>query len=458
MQTKQFEMKPSSATIAIVGRPNVGKSTLFNRIIGKRMAVTAEEAGTTRDRVQQNFDLDGYNLELIDTGGLASGEKDELEHELEKQAKIGIEKADIVLFVVDTIQSLSSEDFDVANILRRSHKPIILVGNKCDNQSIEENIYNIYELGFGQPILISAIHKIGLDLLKSEILTQLKKQKIKKEPKTTTKEGGNQEKLSISFLGRPNAGKSSLLNGILGEERVIVSEIPGTTRDATDTTIEYKDKEITLTDTAGLRRRGKIQRGIEKFSTLRSKDSIDRSDVSVILLEATEPVTAQDLHVMEIALKGKNGVILAVNKSDLIDETARKKIEGKLRYKCAFMPWAPVIFISAKNKKNVFKILDLAIEIQKNRHIEISTAKLNNFIKKTTLKHLPASGKKISKFFYGNQAGTNPPKFMLFFKNAKSLHFSYRRYIENEMRKEFGFQGTPIVLTFRETSTTSKEK
>jgi GTPase len=451
-------MNPSSATIAIVGRPNVGKSTLFNRLIGKRLAVTAEEAGTTRDRVQQTFDLEGYNLELIDTGGLASGKKDELEHELQKQAQIGIEKADVVLFVLDTVQNLSAEDFEVASILRKSSKPIILVGNKCDNQSIEENVYNIYELGFGEPILVSAIHKIGIDVLQSEILAELKKLKIKKSKKPTKKTAEEKTPLKISFLGRPNAGKSSLLNGLLGEERVIVSDIPGTTRDATDIQIEYQDQEIILTDTAGLRRKGKIQGGIEKFSTIRSRDSVDRSDVSVILIDANEPVTSQDLHVLEIALNEKNGIIIAVNKSDLIDDTKRKQIENKLRYKCSFVPWAPVVFISAKNNKNTHKILDLALEIQKARHVQISTPKLNNFLKKTTLKHLPSSAKRVSKYFYGNQAGTNPPRFIFFFKNAKALHFSYRRYVENELRKEFGFNGTPISITFRETSTTAKEQ
>ncbi|MBT3865148.1 ribosome biogenesis GTPase Der [Candidatus Peregrinibacteria bacterium] len=451
-------MTPSSAAIAIVGRPNVGKSTLFNRLIGSRQAVTAKEAGTTRDRVQHIYNLEGYEVELTDTGGLASGKKDDLEHDMEKQAKIGIEQSDLIVFVVDTIQSLTAEDFEVANLLRRSKKPVILVANKCDNQNIEENMFNIYELGFGEPVLVSAIHKVGIDILEDTMVANLKKLKIKKKTKAKIKAEEESDNLKISIVGRPNAGKSSLLNGFLGEERVIVSDIPGTTRDSTDTVIEYENEEITLTDTAGLRRRGKIEKGIEKFSSLRCKDSIERSDVSVILLDATEPVTAQDLHIIELILKEKKGLIIAVNKVDLSNENEKEYILRKLRRKCDFIPWAPLVFISAKNKKNIFKILDLALEIKASRETEISTSKINSFLKKTTLKHLPAAGKSIAKYFYGNQAGTNPPRFMLFFKNAGKLHFSYRRYIENEMRKEFGFEGTPISLTFRETSTTTKEK
>jgi GTPase len=449
---------PSSATnakIAIVGRPNVGKSTLFNRLIGKRLAVTAKEAGTTRDRVQQTFDINGYETELIDTGGLQIGKKKDIEADVEKQAQIAIEEADVILFIVDTIESLTSDDFAIADILRRSEKNIILVANKCDHPNIDEKVYNIYELGFGEPIQISAIHKIGIDNLTGEIVANFKELKIKK--KRSKKSAQTQETLNISILGRPNAGKSSLLNSLLGKERVIVSDIPGTTRDTTDTEIEYKNTRIKLIDTAGIRRRGKVQKGIERFSIIRCKDAMERSDISIIVLDAEEPVTAQDLHVIEFALKEKNGIIIAVNKSDLLDGDEKESILRKLKHKCDFLPWASTIFISAKNKKNIFNLLDIALEIKENRTKEISTSKLNNFLQRTILKHLPTStGRLKSKLFYGNQAGVNPPKFIIFFKNAKKLHFSYKRYIENELRKEFGFDGTPISISFRET--TSKEK
>lgn len=443
------------AKIAIVGRPNVGKSTLFNRIVGKRISIIAKEAGTTRDRVQQPFDLDGYTLELTDTGGLSLGPKDNLEENMVKQAKVGIENADIIMLILDAAEPLNVDDFEVAKNLRKSGKPIILIANKCDNKEVENNIYDLYKLGFGEPVKVSAIHKFGIDAVNDEILKNLKKLKIKKGRKKVQKE---EKPLAVSFVGRPNVGKSSLLNSILGEERVIVSDIPGTTRDSTDTEIIYKDTPITLTDTAGLRKRGHISRGIEKFSSLRCHESIQKSDVAIVLMDASEPVTSQDLHVIEIALEEKKGVILGVNKSDLISEDDRKSIERKLRYKCDFIPWAPVVFISAKNKKNIFKLLDLAKEVKSSRSIEISTTKINNFLHKVTLDHLPQAGKKIAKFFYGNQAGTNPPKFIFFFKNASLLHFSYKRYVENELRKEFGFTGTPIEIQFRDTSSSEAKR
>ncbi|MFA4890832.1 MAG: ribosome biogenesis GTPase Der [Candidatus Gracilibacteria bacterium] len=437
----------TDATIAIIGKPNVGKSTLFNRIIGRRLAVIAKEAGTTRDRIQQDFDLDEYKICLIDTGGLQTGKKKAIEADVEKQAKIGIEKADIILFVTNALQNLTTDDFAVANALRKAKKQVILVANKCDSQkAIEENIYNIYELGFGEPVQVSAIHKSGMDTLYEEIKGKLKGLKIKLIHKDEEK-----KHIKISILGRPNVGKSSLLNSLIGEERVIVSEIPGTTRDATDSELKYKGQYFTLIDTAGIRRRGRIEQGIEKFSILRCKEVIERSDISIIVLDATDPATSQDLHIIEFALKEKNGIILAVNKSDLIKGEKKDSILWKLRYKCDFLPWVPVVFISAKNKKNIFQLLDIAIEIDKTREIQISTPKLNSFLQKIALKQVPSStGQFKSKLLYGSQTGVNPPKFMLFFKNAKHLHFSYRRYIENEMRKEFEFGGTPISLVFRE--------
>jgi GTPase len=458
MEPEQPE--PSSTTseshdaiVAIVGRPNVGKSTLFNRIIGKRLAVIAKEAGTTRDRIQQDFLSNGYNLRLVDTGGLQTGKKKNIEADVEKQAQVAIDKADIILFVIDTIQSLTADDFAVANILRRSKKHVILVANKCDHPNIEENIYNIYELGFGEPVQVSAIHKVGIDILLGEIQDKLKELKIKKSRKKSKakKVEEKEGQIKVSFLGRPNVGKSSLMNSLLGEERVIVSDIPGTTRDATDIDIDYKDSSITIIDTAGIRRRGKIERGIEKFSIIRCKDAIIRSDISVILIDATEPVTSQDLHIVEFALKEKNGIILAVNKSDLTEGEDKNEILRTIYRKCDFLPWAPVVFISAKNNKNTNQLLDLAIEIYETRHTKIPTPKLNKFLQKTVMKHLPsATGRFKSKLLYGNQTGENPPKFTIFFKNAKHLHFSYRRYIENELRKEFGFNGTPVSITFRE--------
>lgn len=444
-----------NASIAIIGRPNVGKSTLFNRLIGEKKAVIAEEAGTTRDRVEHILEMGGYKIGLIDTGGLRKGKKNDLEEGVERQAKIGIENADVILFMINAIEEITSEDLLIAQLLRKSKKKVILVASKCDNQKIEGNIYEIYRLGFGEPIPVSAIHKIGMDELEEEIVKALKKLKIKKTLKREENKNKIKDSLKISILGRPNVGKSSLLNSLLGEERVVVSVIPGTTRDPTDTDIEYNDRKITIIDTAGIRRKGRIERGIEHFSFLRTQETIHRSDISIILMDASEPATSQDLHVINLALQEKTGIIIAVNKADLVEKKGdemKNQILNILRYKCDFLSWAPVVFVSAKNKKNIYKLLDLALEISEVRKTEISTSKLNTFFQKTIMKAVPAStGIYKSKFFYANQIGKNPPKFIFFFRNAKYLHFSYKRYLENEMRKEFDFTGTPISLTFRET-------
>lgn len=439
--------------VAIVGKPNVGKSTLFNRLIGKRIAVVSNIAGTTRDRNQHIFTIDRTKIELVDTGGLFGGSKKTgIEENVEKQAKIGIEKADLIIFLLDASTQTTPDDAMVADLLRRSQKPIILVANKCDNQDSETNIFGLYELGFGEPIEISAIHDTGIDILKETLKSKIKKLKLK------AKEKVEETDLSIAIIGRPNVGKSSLLNSFLNEERVIVSEISGTTRDSTDTQITYNDKKITLTDTAGIKRRGRIERGIEKFSFIRCKESIEKSDVAIVLIDGIESVTTQDLHVIQLVLEEKRGLVIGVNKMDAVEPDEKDSMERRISYKCDFIPWAPLVYISAKNKKNIYKLLDLAIQIKETRQKKIPTKALNNFLKKITLKNLPAAGKNVSKFFYANQIGDNPPKFIIFFRNASKLHFSYRRYIENEIRKEFGFDGTPISITFRDSTSSSPRR
>lgn len=438
---------PPSPIIAIVGRPNVGKSSLFNRLIGKRQAITAKEAGTTRDRIIQKWSCNGHETLLIDTGGLEYGKQESIEADIQSQANIAIGDADLILFVVDTIDDLTSDDFSAADILRKSQKPAILVANKCEQANIEEKVFNILELGFGEPIQVSAIHNLGIDALKNDIEKALKKLKFKKQKKTTDET----DKISLSIIGKPNAGKSSLVNALTNSEKVIVSEIPGTTRDMTDTELSYKDQEFVLTDTAGLRRPGKIQRGIEKFSSLRVISAIEKSEIIVLLIDGVEGPTHQDCHIAQLALEAKKGVILAINKSDLLDGDAEKSfLLRKLQRKFSFIPWTPVIFVSAKNKKNTYKILELANKIMEERKKRISTAELNTFLQKTCFKHLPASAKnKKPKFFYGSQVAVCPPTFTLFFKNPKNLHFSYPRYLENEIRKKYGFDGTAIELKFK---------
>lgn len=441
-------------TIAIIGRPNVGKSTLFNRLIGKKYAVIAREAGTTRDRLSQMFDCDGYETILVDTGGLEYGKKENIEADVQTQAKLAIEEANLILFILDNTESLTKNDFLVADILRKAKKEIIVVANKCENLEKKTDEYNYYELGFDKPILISAIHKLGISNLKEAIIKKLKKQKFSKVRKKIQSIHCN-----ICVLGKPNAGKSSLINSLLGSDKIIVSEIPGTTRDATDTEIIYNEKKYNLIDTAGLRRPGKIERGIEKFSSLRCISAITRADVVVLLIDGSVNISKQDCHIAQHALEQEKGLILAVNKIDLFEsgEEERNEKIWQLRKSFAFVPWAPVVFVSTRNKKNIYEILTLSDNILIERKKRISTPEVNKFLQRITLKHRPASAKGAKpKFMYASQVDINPPKFLLFFKNGDNLHFSYPRYLENEIRKEYGFEGTAIKLQIRNQITKRK--
>lgn len=445
-----------SAKIAIVGRPNVGKSTLFNRLIGKKYAVIAEEAGTTRDRIYQKYECGDYDTYLIDTGGVQQGKQENIESDVQAQSKVAIEEADLIIFLVNIAESLTSDDFLAAEILRKSKKPILLVASKCDNVKLEENVYNLYELGFGEAIQISSIHKLGLENLQDTILKALKKLKFKKRTKTRNHD---ENETQICILGKPNAGKSSLVNSILGQYRTIVSDIPGTTRDTTDSPVIFNEKTYNLIDTAGLRRRGKIERGIEKFSSLRCLNAIERSDVVVILIDGEKGISQQDCHIAQFALEQEKGLILCINKIDLLleDNEYKEKFFAKLRRKFAFVPWAPVLFISAKDGLNVNEIFTISDAIMNERKKRITTAEINSFLQKITIKHLPNSTKmRKPKFMYGSQVDVCPPKFVLFFKNSPHLHFSYPRYLENSIRKEYGFDGTAIHLTFKNLSSEPK--
>lgn len=441
-------MNPSP-TIAIVGRPNVGKSTLFNRLIKKRQAVVAEEAGTTRDRNIQKFECNDFMTNLIDTGGLEFGKQENIEADVQSQAKLAIQDADIILFIVDIMHELTTDDFSAVEELRKSKKPVILVANKADNSSLDDNSYNFYELGFGAPICISAIHNNGIEELKSSIAKALSKLKFKKKSKEINPEDGV---TNICILGKPNAGKSSLVNALFGSEKIIVSEIPGTTRDTIDTEVSYNDKKYNFIDTAGIRRRGKIERGVEKFSILRCYKAIERSDIVILLIDGIKGITNQDCHIAEQALKEQKGLIIAINKIDLLksEEIEQNEIISRLKRKFSFVPWAPIIFVSAKNKKNIYELFNLIESIIKEREKRIKTAEINQFFQKITQKHLPASAKIVKpKFMYGSQVDIKPPRFVLFVKNSANLHFSYPRYLENEIRKEFGFTGTAIDIKFK---------
>lgn len=447
-----------SPKIAIVGRPNVGKSTIFNRLIGRKHAIVSPIAGTTRDRIAQQFECNGYNCILVDTGGLDTEAQENIEENVQIQAKVAIEEADLTLFVVDHNQELNADDFAAADILRKSKKPVILISNKADFSNLETQAYNFYELGFGAPIPVSAIHKLGIDTLKDEIAKNLKEQKFSKE--TIKKKVEESEKINICILGQPNAGKSSLVNSLFGSEKIIVSEVPGTTRDTIDTEVTYEGTQYNLIDTAGLRKPGKIRAKLDKFSSFRAISAIERSDVAILLIDGTKGIGHQDCHIAQFALEQKKGLILVINKIDLLPkgEEAKDELIHRLKHKFAFVPWAPVLFISGKNKKNILKIFELSKDIQAERSKRISTSILNTFLQKITHKHVPSSNQpRRPKFMYASQVSTNPPYFVLFFKNARNLHFSYPRYVENELRKEYGFTGTSIELKLKE-SISNKRK
>ncbi len=440
--------------IAIIGRPNVGKSTLFNRLIGKKYAVIAKEAGTTRDRLFQNFEYDGYNMVLVDTGGLEYGKKENIEADVQSQARMAIEEADVIFFVIDNTEELTKDDFTVADILRKSQKEIILLANKCDPESLKVEKYHHFELGFGQAMEISAIHNLGIGELKEEIIKKLKKLKFSKIEKER-----DENVCNICILGKPNAGKSSLINALLGSNKIIVSHIPGTTRDTTDTGVTYQDVKYNLIDTAGLRRRGKIERGVEKFSSLRCLSAIERSDIAILLIDGSQRVSSQDCHIAQYVLEQEKGLVIAINKIDLFKKEEKEEIIWHLQQKFAFVPWAPVIFVSSKTKENIYEIFNLANQIVEERKKRIKTPELNRFLQKITIKHKPSSTKmKKPKFMYGSQVDINPPKLVLFFKNADNLHFSYVRYMENEIRKEYGFNGTAIDFKFKNQISSKRQK
>ncbi len=447
----------AKALIAIVGRPNVGKSTLFNRLLGKKLAIVAKEKGTTRDRITQNFECNGYETILIDTGGIESEKKENIEKDVQLQAKIAIEDSDIIVLVVDLQESLTSEDFHAASLLKRTKKPVLLLANKCDHPNMQDNVLGLYELGLGEPMEVSTIHNLGIEELKQEITNTLKKLKFKKTSADQKKE---KDTTNICILGRPNAGKSSLINSIIGENRLIVSEIPGTTRDTVDIEVTHNDKKYNFIDTAGLKKPGKIKPGIEKFSALRCLSAIERSDIVVILLDGNEQISHQDSQIASFAVDSGKGIIIAVNKIDLLEDrnTKEDEIIKELQKKFMFILWAPVLFLSAKTKENIPELFSLAEEIKNEREKRINTGQLNSFMKKITFKHLPASTNvNKPKFLYASQVDINPPRFLMFFKNPANMHFSYPRYLENRIREEYGFLGTAIEIRFKNSSSSPKE-
>ena len=431
---------PTPPVVAIVGRPNVGKSALFNRLVGRRQALVEEIAGTTRDRLYGDVAWRGESFRVVDTGGLdpeAEGGYSEL---IRRQVEQAITEATVLLFVVDAKDGITTTDQEVAELLRRAEKPVFLLANKAETEARWEGAVQFYELALGEPIPISAQHGTGVAELLDLVLEAL--------PPTPEETPVAVPRLAI--IGRPNVGKSMLLNAILGEDRVIVSEVPGTTRDAIDTTFQFHDRALVLVDTAGLRRRGKMERGLEQHAAFRAQDALERADTALVILDASAGLTAQDLHIVGFALKATTGVVVVANKWDLMEGASLVDFEHDVRRRLRFAPWASFRIVSAKEGIGISPLLREALRVCDVRQQRIETGPLNAIIQRAVAERPPPPVRnRRLKLLYVNQPSVKPPNFVFFVNDASLVHFSYRRYLENVLRERFGFEGTALRLTFR---------
>ena len=447
--------------VALVGRPNVGKSTLFNRLAGEPLAIVDDVPGTTRDRIFAEAEWLNHTFDIIDTGGidpssvskslepLSIGSADYIK-QIREQALLAIQESDLVLFITDASAGVTPADTEVANILRKNQKkegdkfipPILLVVNKADSHRHREQAAQFYELGMGEPHVISALHGTGTGDLLDEVLANLPSEAGIEED----------ESVKIAIVGKPNVGKSSLLNKLVGEDRAIVSPTAGTTRDAIDTKLVYEDIPITLIDTAGIRRRGKVIPGVEKFSVLRSMRAIERADVSLLLLDATDSLSAQDAHIAGYIIEAWKSVVVIVNKWDAVEkdnETMNQYIEY-IRKELNFVDYVPILFISAKTGRNIEEVLPLALRVQEERLARLSTGQINRTIQKAQDIHpSPSHAGRSLRMYYGTQVRSDPPTFMIYVNEPKLAHFSYIRFLENQIRKDYGFVGTPIRIVLK---------
>ena len=430
--------------VAIVGRPNVGKSTLFNKLAGRRISIVEDTPGVTRDRVYADAEWLRHNFTIIDTGGIEVESQDIILAQMRRQAQIAIETADVIVFIVDGKQGLTGADYEVAQMLRQSKKPVVLVVNKIDHLELEANAFEFYNLGIGNPCAISATQSLGLGDMLDEVVAHFESVYSNTE---------NEEYIQVAVVGKPNVGKSSLINRMLGEERNIVTDIAGTTRDAIDSKLETAEGKFILIDTAGIRRKSKVEEGIERYSVIRSLAAVERANVVILLLDATEELSDQDEKIIGYAHEMKKAIIVIVNKWDLIEKDDKTMIEYKKKLQAGlnFMAYAPYLFISAKTGQRVHKILSLVKECYDNSSKRISTGIINEVINKAVLMNEPPTvALKRLKIFYVTQVDTQPPTFVFFVNNPNLLHFSYERYLENQLRNAFEFSGTGIRLLFRE--------
>lgn len=435
----------SKPIVAIVGRPNVGKSTLFNALAGSRISIVKDTPGVTRDRIYADITWLNHSFTMIDTGGIEPESKDIILSRMRSQAETAIETADVIVFLVDVRQGLVDADFKVADMLRRSHKPILLVVNKVDSfEKYMTDVYEFYNLGLGDPIPISAASRLGLGDMLDEIVSHFNPEQLVEE---------EDDRPRVAIIGKPNVGKSSIINKLLGEERVIVSDIAGTTRDAIDTEIVRNGREYVFIDTAGLRRKSKIKEEIERFSIIRTVSAVERCDVAVLVIDAGEGVTEQDAKIAGIAHERGKGVIIAVNKWDMIEKNDKtmNKFTNDIRQTLAYMPYAELIFISAQTGQRLPKLFDLIDMVIENQTLRVQTGVLNEILTEAMAMKQPPSDKgKRLRIYYMTQVSVKPPTFVMFINDKELMHFSYTRYIENQIRNTFGFRGTPIRFIARE--------
>ena len=430
-------------TVCLVGKPNVGKSSIFNRLIKENKSIIMDTPGVTRDRIYGKVEYNNKRFHLIDTGGISLGD-DDFQKDILAQATLAIDEADLVLFVVDGIEDIDASDRKVAEILHRTSKPVIVVVNKLDNDKRKDNLYNFYELGFSELVAVSASHNIGINELLNTITKDLPEEEIKED-----------NTIKFSIIGRPNVGKSSLINAILNEDRAIVSDIAGTTRDAIDTKFKYNHEDITVIDTAGMRKKGKIYESVEKYSLIRSLKAIDRSDVCVLVIDASTGIIEHDKHIASYALDAGKGIVICVNKWDTINnpDSDIRHWKEEIKNEFQFIPYGHVVFLSAKTKKRVSTLMPEVINAYNNNRKEVKTSLLNNIIMEAVSLHEPPSykGKRL-KIYFVSQTGNCPPKFTFSVNNKGLVHFSYERYLENQIRNNIDFDGTPIILQFKNKS------